>query len=414
MPRPSTRHLPLGRAYAATQVNAAIFRVGALASFGKHQYVAYYGPRGEVVVGKRALASDIWQLAAQPFTGNVRDAHNVVVLGISSDGLIHLAYDHHGDPLHYRVSIRPEDIGSFGPEQPMTGRTEGRVTYPQFVTAPDGTLLFFYRDGASGNGRLCLNRYDSERKAWQPLHHPLIDGLGTCNPYWWRPAFGADGSLHLGWCWRDSGDARTNHDICYACSRDGGRTWERSDRKAQTVPITPANAEVADAVPVGFNLINQCSGAVDRDGHPHLAHYHNDDQGIPQYMHLWHDGVRWVRNRVSRRKTPFSLAGGGTLRIPISRPEIAITRRNTVLLITRDEEVGGTVRLYRARPPYRRWEPVDLTHEELGAWEPSYDTVRFAQTAVLSLFLLPVRQGNHERSTDFPPQEAAVLEVVIG
>jgi hypothetical protein len=294
----------------------------------------------------------------------------------------------------------------------MTGKTEARVTYPQFVRAPDGTLFFFYRDGASGNGRLCLNRYDANTKTWTALHHPLIDGLNRCNPYWWRPSFGPNNSLHLAWCWRDSPNARTNHDICYARSDDAGRTWRRSDNKAQPLPVTPENAEIADAIPTGSNLINQCSSAVDAQNRPHLAHYHNDASGVPQYMHLWHDGTRWSRQTVSRRKTSFSLSGGGTLRIPISRPEIAVARDGTVYLVTRDAEFGNGVRLYRGRPNngYAHWEPIDLLREDLGEWEPVYDLDRWHKDGVLSLFVLRVRQGDHETTTNLAPQQAFVLE----
>ena len=68
--------LPLGRAYAATQVNATIFRVGALASAAGRQYATYYGPGGEVIVAGRDLAGGPWQLTTLPATAKVQDAHN--------------------------------------------------------------------------------------------------------------------------------------------------------------------------------------------------------------------------------------------------------------------------------------------------------------------------------------------------
>lgn len=412
-----SQRVPIGMAYAATQVNATVFRVGALASHGAHQYAAYYGPDAEVIVGRRRRDDARWDLVAVGARGNVRDAHNVVVLGVSSDGLVHLAYDHHNQPLRYRVTERPGAIEAFGPERAMTGSLEGRVTYPQFINAPDGALYFFYRDGRSGNGRLCLNRYDAAARAWRAVRHPLIDGAGggadgaaTSNPYWWRPAFGPDGTLHLAWCWRDTPDAQTNHDLCYARSLDGGATWLRSDGTPQPAPIVPANAEVVDPAPVGANLINQCSCAIDHRGRPHLAHYQNDAAGIPQFVHLWHDGDRWRRDTVSRREQPFSLSGPGSLSLPISRPEIAILPDDTVCLIVREETQA---RLYLARDDYRSWSRVDLDLGDLGAWEPTYDLRRFAEDGRIDLFVLPVRQGDHETATDFPPQEAAVVELRV-
>jgi hypothetical protein len=335
----------------------------------------------------------------------------VVVLGVSSDGRLHLSYDDHAQPLHYRMSKAPFDIRSFGLEQPMTGKTETHVTYPQFVNAPDGTLYYFYRDGASGNGSLCLNRYNAKTQSWEIVAHPLIDGLNRCNPYWWRPSFGPDGSLHLAWCWRDTPNAQTNHDLCYAMSIDGGKSWRRSNGKPQTVPITPDNAEVIDPIAKNSNLINQCSSAVDSAGHPHLVQYFNDPAGAPQFFHIWFDGTAWKRNQVSHRTGTFSLSGSGSLAIPISRPEIAITKDNRVTIICRDAEFGGGVRLYQSAAPFEKWDTNDITHDDLGNWEPQYDLTRFGQTGILSLFVLPVEQGNHERTTDFAPQQAWLLEL---
>ncbi|HVK06858.1 MAG TPA: BNR repeat-containing protein [Armatimonadaceae bacterium] len=411
------QRLPLGEAYASNTVNATVFRVNALTTRGGTQYATWYAPGGAVVVASRPVEGDRWDFhEIKDAVGNVKDAHNGVVVGVSSDGHLHLAYDHHANPLRYRVTTNPGDIRSFGPVRPMTGRTESRVTYPQFIDAPDGTLLFFYRDGHSGAGRLCLNRYDPEQRGtWEALHHPLIDGADECNPYGWRPAFGPDGSLHVAWCWRDTSDARTNHDICYARSDDGGRTWKRGDGTPQPLPITPANADVADPVPTGSNLLNQCGATVDAQGHPHLAHYHSDASGVPQYVHLWHDGSKWERHFVSKRSHAFNLGGTGTLKIPMSRPEIAAQANGDLWVITRDNEAGGDrIRLYRGRlaDRYRTWTPYDVAvGTDLGEWEPTYDVARLRQSGVLSMFVLPCRQGDHETVTDFGPQEAAVLEV---
>ncbi len=373
------QRIPIGMAFADDAVNTSIFRVNSVISAGNYQFATYYAADGSVVVARRDIDSVKWDIAIEPFKGNVADAHNDVVLGISTDGLVHISYDHHGNPLHYRVSGKPFDIHSFGDTQPMTGQEEEHVTYPQFVTAPDGTLYFFYRDGASGNGTLCLNRYNAESKSWTAVQHPLVDREGKCNPYWWRPSIAADGAIHLAWCWRDTPNAQTNHDLCYSFSKDGGRTWLKSDGKPQQLPITRENAEVIDAIPKGSNLINQCSSAVDAQGHCHLAQYFNDADGIPQYFHEWFDGQVWHKNQVSLRTARFSLSGGGSLAIPISRPEIAIKPDGTVFLITREADAGGGVRLYQAAPPYEKWRAIDVSRDDLGNWEPMYDLARFAK-----------------------------------
>lgn len=407
---------PIGPAYAATEVNATIFRLQAVASDGKFQYVTYYNADGRVVVARRPLGKSDWTTVVTPFNGNVKDAHNDVVLGLSSDGVVHLSYDQHSssvgsEPLHYRQSSGGAEWAAFGPIAAITGRLEARVTYPTFIPGPKGDLYFFYRDGQSGNGRLCLDHYDSMTHSWSVMASPLLEGAGQSSPYWWRPEVGPDGVLHVAWCWRDSADASTNHDIYYARSRDGGKTWENSDGKILTLPITRESDAEVYPIDKGQNLINSCSLATDAQGHPHIAFYRNDPSGVPQYYHLWFDGKNWSAQQVSKRTVAFSLAGKGTLQIPISRPEIAVSRAGTAYLITRDNTLGGGLRLYVSRPPYTDWQAQDALTEPLGEWEPTYDLARWQRDGVLALFVLPVHQGNNEKTTGFPPQMARVIEL---
>src|SRR5439155_12475017 len=159
------------------------------------------------------------------------------------DGYLHVSWGHHGNPLHY---VRGKDPGSleFGSPSSMTGQNESNVTYPQLFRLPDGNLIFLFRDGASGRGNLVVNRYHTKSRTWTQVHANLISGENQRNAY---PQACVDGrgSVHMSWVWRDSGDVATNHDLCYARSDDGGRTWKKSDGSAYAIPITAATAEVA-------------------------------------------------------------------------------------------------------------------------------------------------------------------------
>lgn len=402
-----TQLIPVAEVFAANQVNATIFRQSALISWAGRQHAAYYDPTGEVVVASRDRDGAQWSFHPLGYRGAMRDGHNSICIGVSPDGLLHLSYDHHGAPLRYRRGLAPGEP-RFGPQVPMTGLREERVTYPQFVGSPDGRFYFLYRDGRSGNGDLCVNAYEGGQ--WQPLCHPLVSGEGRANPYWWRPGVGADGSLHLAWCWRRTGDGSTNRDVSYAVSRDGGRTWRRTDGSAYTLPITADQAEVADPVPEGQNLINSCCGCVDAGGRPHLVHYRNDARGIPQVFHVRHDGARWRAAAVTQRTAPFTLAGGGTLRPPLSRPDVVVAGSGRALVVYRDDTAGGRVRLSWADgPEYRDWTHRDLTDFPVGAWEPSYDPAAWRQHGRLELWVHRCEQGDHEVTTDLGPQPAYVL-----
>jgi hypothetical protein len=409
--RLETRILPVAPGYAATKVNTAIFRHHAIVSHGQRQFVTFYDPQGNVTIAWRDLPSQEWALHHTDWKGHVQDAHNAISLGVSADGRLHISYDHHGGPLRYRRSDKPLDPTTFGALVPMTSRKENRVTYPQFVNLRDGTLLFFYRDGASGNGDLCVNRYRVEDRTWEPVHHPVISGAGQFNPYWCRPAVGTDGSLQLAWCWRRTGDAATNSRVCYAGSADGGRTWHNSHGEPYALPITPATAEVIDPVEENNNLSNQDSAEVDSRNRLHIVIRKNDASHIPQYFHIWSDGVAWRQSPISQFTGAYNLKGGGTLRTPLSRADLFFDPRDNLYVLYRDNRRGSRPMLARACPPdYDAWSHVALADINLRQWEPNYDLVRWKRDGVLDLFLQSTDQGHHETVTRTGPQMVSVLE----
>lgn len=52
----------VGEGYCRTSVNAAVFRGSSIVSNDSVQYVSYYDPDGYVVIGKRRLDSDSWEI----------------------------------------------------------------------------------------------------------------------------------------------------------------------------------------------------------------------------------------------------------------------------------------------------------------------------------------------------------------
>jgi len=182
--------IPVADVFAANQVNAVVFRCSALASWAGVQYTAFYDPQGEIVLGRRGRQEKAWTFEPLGYRGAMRDAHNAISLGVGPDGRLHISYDHHGDHLHYRMGVAPGET-RFLPEAPMTGVREGRVTYPQFVNGPAGQFYFFYRDGGSGNGDLCMHVLNPAGGGrWRALPQAVVSGEGRSNPYWWRPAVG--------------------------------------------------------------------------------------------------------------------------------------------------------------------------------------------------------------------------------
>jgi len=401
----------LGLGWARSSVNAVIFRTASLASHGSTQYAAYYDDSAHVVLAKRRIGSTTWTIARTPYTNDVSDAHNAIAIGVDGSGVLHVAWAEHNKALHYARALRAGSL-VLGPPERMTGLREERVTYPQFYSLPGGDLLFVYRDGQSGSGDVLLDRYDVRRRAWRVLQHPLIAGEGKRNAYVNQLAIDAHGGWHLSWVWRDSPDVASNHDVLYAHSADEGRSWRNSSGATYALPITAATAEVAWAVPKGRELINQTSGAVDRNGRPLVATYWRDTGSeVPQLRLVWHDGTRWRVSTVGQRALAFRLSGGGTKRIPLSRPQVLVGRSGDVIVVYRDQERGGGVTVARSTDPAReRWTLRELSSSSVGQWEPTYDIDRWRREGRLSLFVQRVGQGDGESLEDVPAQPVSVLD----
>lgn len=404
--------VPVGATgWAKSSVNAVVFRSNSLITQGDTQYVAFYDGDGSVVVGKRKVGDAHWQLKTSQYKGQAKDAHNCISIGVDGKGVLHMVWDLHNQKLRYVQSKAPGSLELMD-EMPMTGQGENRVTYPQFYSLPDGDLLFLYRDGASGNGNAMLNRYDVQSGQWSSVQHPLVAGGGQRNAYLNTLAIDDKGGIHLSWVWRDTPDVATNHDICYAFSPDQGKTWQKSTGEKYILPITIDNAEVAWSVPKNSELINQTSMTVDGAAHPYIATYWRvAGTDVPQYQLVWHDGTKWRHSQVSQRTQAFRLSGGGTKKIPMSRPQIVASKDGAVHVIFRDEELGNGISVASSSDSaHANWTTVNLLDDRLGAWEPTFDSNLWAQKGQLNLFVQRVGQGDAETLENVSPQDVSVLE----
>lgn len=401
----------VGPGWAGNSVNAVVFRKNALVSDGHWQYIAYYDASGHVVLGKRRLGGHAWVLQRSAWRGNVRDAHNAISIMLDGAGVLHMAWNHHDNALHYARGNAP---GSLELEAAaMLGRDEDAVSYPEFFRMPDGGLLFLYRDGGSGRGNLVANRYHPD-SGWRRVADQLISGEGQRNAYW-QAGVDARGVVHLSWVWRASPDVASNHDMAYARSPDGGASWEDSNGRPYVLPISAASAEYAARIPPGSELINQTSMAFDAQDRPYIASYWRmAGSAVPQYRVLYRRADGWRRLDLDFRKTAFSLSGMGTKAIPIARPQLLLERHGATasgILVFRDSERGDRVSVVRiADVDAGRWWVADLGQAAVGAWEPSYDTELWRRQGLLHLYLQAVRQVDGEGLADAPPSTVQVLQ----
>lgn len=408
-----TRLVNVDTGYAGNSINTTIFRKNSLVTFHNWQYIAFYNKNGFVVLGKRKSDDTEWILKQTQYKGDCSDAHRVISIMVDGNGYLHMAWNHHNNHLHYAKSKEPGSLELMN-ELSMTGRQENKVSYPEFYQMPNGNLIFLYRDGESGNGSLVVNQYDIKTKTWKQLHSNLIDGEGKRNAYW-QACVDTKGWFHLSWVWRESPDVASNHDLCYALSKDGGVTWQKSNGEIYQLPITAASTEYAFRIPEKSELINQTSMFADDDGRPYIATYWREEGSlIPQYHLVYKTNDGWKKEVLDFRKTSFSLSGAGTKRIPISRPQIVAWKAKNNLsaaMIFRDEERGSKVSAAINKNLGKdQWTVVDLAKTSVGSWEPTFDTELWRNKNILNLFVQNVEQADAEGQSKLAPQMVEVLE----
>ena len=282
-------------------INGLAFQQDAVVTQGHFQYVAYYGGQRHVCLARRQLPAGAWQIIRfTDYDFKSNDAHNVISMGICpNDGTIHLAFDHHGHPLHYRVSrpgvaTHPDDVtwgpALFGPviSELETGRPI-RITYPRFWPTPDGDLQFCYRQGGSGNGDRMLVDYDAEKGTWGHTRQidsgdgPFADALGRSSSRCSYPngyGYGPGGKLHATWVWREDSQG-SNHDLMYAYSEDGGTTWRNNAGDVLTEPAGVNSPGITVArISRQHGLMNTHGQAVDSQGRVHVVMWHCTDESL--------------------------------------------------------------------------------------------------------------------------------------
>lgn len=409
-----------------TTVNGQTFQQEAVISFKGWQYASYFADGGVLAVARRKLPDGAWQtIHFVDYTArDHRDAHNVASIGLcGADGTIHLMFDHHCDPLHYRRSVQklasePEKFEwkaeNFGP---VTDALEARkplknLTYPQLFSAPGGKLQVMYRLGTSGDGDWYLAEYDgSAAGAWSTVGMVLSrEGAFKSSPsrcaYPNPLRYDSAGHLHMTWCWREIPkdapfDLRTNHDLMYAYSEDAGRTW-KNNGGGTVADITGANVNLPKTIGIGtmgivvsptkwlWGQMNTNTQCIDAKGRVHFISWQlpneakegTKDPNAWKYFHYWRDEKgTWHENRL-----PF--VG--------RKPQIVLDKdcNAVVVYCTCDNadyhgsDPGGKLAIMTATEAghWKDWKPA-ASIDRLSVGEPLIDQARWASEGVLSIYL---------------------------
>lgn len=421
-----------GYAYAgSSDINGVAFICSGLKTVGNQQFLTYYGRHqtdssyaynNTLWIARRTVGAKIWQVFRTSFTPNdITDGHDVVAFGIDGAGYMHLSWGMHDANLHYARSVAPvtgsqpivigPDLGNAG----MTG-TETSVTYPQFLTMPNGDLLFLYRIGASGGGNTCLNRWSVADQAWTNVNLeagtavPFIQGLWPStnyNAYPNMPCLDANGDLYFVWTWRETPAYESNHDLNFAKSLDGGVTWQRFDGTPYDLPISRGEngdpntvAQIIVPIPQNSSLINQAGMCLDASNNPVVATWwapgSSTNNFRRQYIIAFPDanGVWQTRQISNRTNDPTGAMELDSVVRDLGRPVVVCDKQDRIIVLYRDNFGSNGLTLayslpYSADPSRTNWTTIDLTTDNLGNYEPVIDLSRWQQDNVLDILYQP-------------------------
>lgn len=309
-------------------------------------YVGYYDAERWFSVSQINKCTGKVQKVRLPsrFTG--WDAHNNIKLALDSAGRLHVAGNMHASPLVYARMVSPDNLASLAELKPMVGREEEKTTYPNFFSLPDGTMLFSYRYGHSGEGKELINRFDGERwSRWvdRPLFAPESD-KHQVNAYHSGFVYGQDGFFHTAWVWREPGGVENNFNVNYAKSRDL-KSWQNSKGGSLALPITPKNAEVVDFIPKGKGLFNNVKLGFDAEGHPVISYLKFDKNGYSQLYHARRESKGWKLVQSTDWKFRWDPRGDGTIKTEISIYGVQV-RDKQLLELVKQPEIGNVTLKY--------------------------------------------------------------------
>jgi len=285
----------------------------ALLTHEDRQFVAFYDAERKLTVASRGLLETKWHFVLLPETLGW-DSHNYIAMAMDDEGCLHLCANMHVKPLVYFRTAKHGDIDTFQRIPSMVGRNEIKCTYPSFFRGPGKEFLFTYRDGSSGSGDQYYNVYEAKSRTWRRLmEEPLTSGEGDMNAYLGPLRLGPDGFYHLAWIWRDTGGCETNHDICYARSKDLVH-WEKGSGQALKLPITLAKADVVDPVPVKGGAINgNVTVGFDSQKRVIVSYHKYDDKGFTQVYDARLEQGRWKIYKISSWDYRWAFEGNGSI-----------------------------------------------------------------------------------------------------
>ena len=233
--------------------------------------------------------------------GDAYDNHGGPGLTIDSEGFLHIVYYPHHHAMRCRKSKRANDASEWGDEI-LVG--DG-LTYPTFVCGKEDTLYL------SGRRRLRDRPWDVELwkrprgQTWRKQSSILASRHPGYAHFQESFAWGPDHStLHCCCRFHEKSDKEAYgrlQTVAYMVSHDSGETWQSSDGRALTLPVTVDSAEVLERGGVDLaRVVRVGAMAVDQRGRPHLLYSVEENGGAELSLLRLESNGQWRRLNLSR------------------------------------------------------------------------------------------------------------------
>lgn len=309
------------------------------------QYVAYYDVDRNMTIASRKLNDSRWEFKKLPsVTG--WDSHNYIALGLDEFHNLHVSGNMHSNQLVYFRTKIAGDISSLIKIDKMTGLDENSITYPHFIKNSNGHLLFYYRDGVSGDGNTIFNEFDAKRMIWHSLmDKPLFSGDNKMNAYPEDPILGPDGYWHIIWVWRSTRYVESTHDINYIKSKDLIH-WSTVNDNMVVLPITDKNKNVVvDLVPKHSGLVNgNIHLGFDNQNNAVVAYTKLNSKGYTEIYLARYENNNWHRYELTKWKYNWLPVGGGSIDFNIKYSSLQY-----------DNKIGYFIWFYNKRDGEEYW-----------------------------------------------------------
>lgn len=343
-----------------------------------HQYVVFVDHDGEIKFAKRQIGDNSWNIYPTGITQVINENHRAPHFGFGKNGYIIFFYNTYGGdgPPHWRISTAPEDPSSWSSEHTtLSGSDDVRVSYPVMIRFFDEneTLLLLYEESHSSGqtSRYHLDKWNPDTKAWEALHHPLINPPQESEGW---PYFTAtkqvdrQNRLHLFflWRWTATGGNDDNRNICYMMTDDYGQTWKKSDGTTCNLPVTYESAEIVDEVLTRNGLFIP-DASFDEKDNPIALYTKNDANGIQQYFVAYLKDGNWIKEQISQKTWPGHLNLPKHLRwrlSPVAYRLLASTEGDLYALVV-DPEYGDGLTLFFKKKGTSSWQKYSLISDAL-------------------------------------------------